>query len=195
MITGVFQSLALLLVICIFYCVDFWLIHHFDPLRASGSSRSWSYTILAMLAAAGVIIQPWLAAWLGWQTKAGWGLIVQAGGVLLAVGALLLHWWARANLGPYYGEREEVQPAQTLVYSGPYKSIRHPIYTSYFLLSMGLFLINPAILTLLGVVYSFWDFPRAAAREEKLLAQKLPGYSEYMLKTGRYLPRPGKKAG
>ena len=182
------------MVISIFYAADFWLIHHFDPLRAVGSSRSWSYTILAWLAAALVILQPWLFPWLGLQVKAGWGFILQIAGIVVAIGALLMHWWARLNLGPYYGEREEVQADQSLVCTGPYRIIRHPIYVSYFLLSTGLLLINPAIPTLLGLIYSFWDFPRAADREEKLLAMKLPGYIEYMRNTGRFLPQRGTRA-
>ena len=106
---------------------------------------------------------------------------------------MLLHVWARLNLGEYYGEREEVQPAQALVFTGPYKIIRHPIYMSYFLASIGMFLINPALPTLLGVAYSFWDFPGAVRREEKLLAKELPGYADYMRTTPRFLPRLGKQ--
>jgi protein-S-isoprenylcysteine O-methyltransferase Ste14 len=193
MLLGFPQSLALLLVICLFYGMDTWLIRRFDQLRAHGSSRSWSYTLLAWLAAVLIILQPWLLSWLGLRIAARWGLLLQILGAIITAGGLLLHGWARLNLGQYYGEREEVQPGQALVFKGPYKKIRHPIYMSYFLSSIGMFLINPALPTLLGVIYSFWDFPRAMHREEKLLAQQLPGYAEYMRTTPAFLPRLGKR--
>jgi protein-S-isoprenylcysteine O-methyltransferase Ste14 len=195
MILGIQQSLVLLLIICLFYGMDTWLIRRYDPLRAHGSSRSWSYTLLAWLAAIVIILQPYLLPWLGLRIAAWWGLALQVLGVVFAAGGLLLHGWARLNLGPYYGEREEVQPAQGLVVTGPYKVIRHPIYMSYFLSSIGMFLIVPALTTLLGVAYSFWDFPGAMRREEKLLSEKLPGYTDYMRTTPRFIPRPGKQAG
>ncbi len=189
MFLGSFQSFALLAILVIFYIGDFWLMHNYDPMRAKGSSRSWSYTLLAWVAAAILILQPWLLPWLSLRITARWGLALQIVGLILVAGGLVLHWWARTNLRQFYGEREEVQPGQYLVHSGPYIYIRHPIYTSYFLLSIGLFLVVPSALMLLGVIYSFWDFPHAAAREEKLLVNQLPGYAEYMRTTPAFLPR------
>jgi protein-S-isoprenylcysteine O-methyltransferase Ste14 len=54
---------------------------------------------------------------------------------------------------------------------------------------VGLLLVNPALTTLTVTAYFFWDFPRAARREEALLSGSLPGYTEYMARTPRYLPR------
>ena len=189
MLTGLYQSAAILGVAIVFYAVDFWLIHHYDRLRASGSSRSWSYTIVALIAAVFVVAQPTVLPWLGWSTDAGWGLLVQALGGLLILGALSLHWWARVHLGQFYGEREELQPGQTLVTTGPYAYMRHPLYTSYFLLPSGLLLINPALPTLLVVIYAFLDFSLATRREEKLLREGLPGYADYAARTPRFRPR------
>jgi protein-S-isoprenylcysteine O-methyltransferase Ste14 len=193
MFTGITQSAAILAVAVVFYAVDFWLIRRYDRLRAAGSSRSWSYTIMAMIAAAFVVVQPTVLPWLGLSTAAWWGLLVQAVGLVIVLGSLALHWWARTHLGQFYGEREELQPGQTLVTTGPYAYMRHPIYTSYFMLAIGLTLINPALPTLLAVLYAFVDFSLATRREEKLLAESLPGYADYAARTPRFLPRPRSK--
>jgi protein-S-isoprenylcysteine O-methyltransferase Ste14 len=56
----------------------------------------------------------------------------------------------------------------------------------------GLLLVNPALPTLLAVVYAHIDFTLATRREEKLLKEALSGYADYMTRTPRFLPRwPG----
>ncbi len=188
MLTGIYQSIAILAVIVLFYGLDFWLVHRYDPLRVEGSSKSWSYTTLAILAAALVIAQPIVWPGLGVRIEAWWGMLAQALGLLLILGALVLHGWARVHLGQFFGEREEVQAGQYLIESGPYAHIRHPLYTSYYIFAAGLVLVNPALTTLLAAVYAYVDFSLAIRREEKLLAEQLPGYADYMARTPRFLP-------
>lgn len=189
MMTGIYQSAAIMGIFIIFYAADFWLINRYDKLRTTGSSRSWDYTVQALFMAILIMLQPILLPWLGISTNTYWGLLIQAMGLALVICGLSLHWWARINLGQFYGEREEVQQGQRLVYRGPYVYIRHPIYTSYFILVIGILLITPALTTLLLTIYAFWDFLHAVAREEKLLADQLPGYTDYITRTPRFFPR------
>jgi len=188
MLVGIYRSAVILALALVFYAADFWLMRRFDPLRAQGSSRSWSYTALAALAAVILIAQPVILPGLGLRIAAPWGWIAQTAGLLLMTGGLALHWWARVHLGQFYGEREEVQQGQFLVQGGPYAHIRHPIYSSYFAIALGLVLFNPALLTLLMAIYAFVDFSLAVRREEQLLAEQLPGYVGYMCRTSRFLP-------
>jgi len=109
-------------------------------------------------------------------------------GVFLILAALALHIWSRAHLGHYYAERVEVQPGHRVIDTGPYKLVRHPVITSFFGIAAGLFLINPALTTLAALLYTIWDFTRAAQQEEELLTETLPGYAEYALRTPRFLP-------
>lgn len=195
MCVGICQSLVFLAAVVIFYVADFWLMRRYDALRAYGSSRSWSYTVMAIIGVALVIVQPLLWPGLSLYIQARWGLLIQALGVVLMLAALSLHWWARLNLGQFYGEREEVQPGQHLVESGPYAYIRHPIYTSYFTLAIGLFLVNPAVPTIFLAIYTFVDYSLAFRREEKLLKENLPGYKEYVARTWPFVPGIGKSSG
>ena len=190
MLSGIPQSIATLLTIILFYSMDFALIRRYDKKRqASGSGRSWDFTFFIFLMVAVLVLQPLLLPILSFRTTAIWGLVLQLLGVLIILMALALHIWSRAHLQQFYAERVEVQPEHKVIDTGPYQLMRHPVITSFFGIATGLFLINPALPTLAALLYTVWDFTRAAKQEEELLAQTLPGYTAYADRTPRFLPR------
>lgn len=190
MITGITQSIFILVVVGIFYCMDTLYIRKFDRVReGEGSGRSYSYTLLVTGMVAVLVVQPILLPQISLTIQGGWGLAIQAAGLLFILSALGLHVWSRQHLRQFYAERVEIQPHHRLIDSGPYAAIRHPVITSFFLFATGLLLINPSIPSLLVVAFTFWDFSRAARAEEVLLSDSLPGYREYMGRTGMFFPR------
>jgi protein-S-isoprenylcysteine O-methyltransferase Ste14 len=190
MLTGIPQSIATLLTILLFYSMDFALIRRYDKQRqASGSGRSWDFTFLIFLTVAVLVLQPVILPSLSFRTTAQWGLLIQIIGVLSILIALALHIWSRVHLQQFYAERVEVQPEHKVIDSGPYRLMRHPVITSFFGIATGLFLINPALPTFAALLYTIWDFTRAAKQEEELLTKTLPGYAAYADRTPRFLPR------
>lgn len=175
-----------------YYVIDVSMMRRFDRRRTDrGTARAWDYTIFAVLAGALVMAQPIWLPFLGLSTSAWWGLAIQAVGIVLTAGGLALTGWARYHLREYFGERVETQDGQVLIESGPYAYIRHPLYTSFFMITTGWLLVNPALTTLAIVIYVLADFGRIAPGEEELLAAEIPGYREYIGRTGRFLPRLG----
>lgn len=190
MLLGLPQSVATLLTIILFYAMDFVLIHRYDKKRqAEGSGRSWDFTFFIFTMVAILILQPVLLPILSFRTTETWGLLVQILGVPTILTALALHIWSRAHLQEFYAERVEIQPEHKVIDTGPYRLMRHPVITSFFGIATGLFLLNPSLTTLAALLYTIWDFHRAAKQEEDLLAQTLPGYAEYAQQTPRFLPR------
>jgi protein-S-isoprenylcysteine O-methyltransferase Ste14 len=190
MLIGIPQATATLITIILFYTMDFVLIRRYDKQRqASGTGRAWDFTLFILLLVAILILQPLFLPILGYHTNAAWGLVVQIAGAILILEALVLHIWSRTYLQHYYAERVEVQPGHRVINTGPYKFIRHPVITSFFGIATGLLLINPALTTLAALIYTIWDFTRAARQEEELLAKSLPGYALYARQTPRFLPR------
>ncbi len=190
MLLGIPQSVATLLTIILFYVMDFALIRRYDAKRqASGSGRSWDFTFFIFAMVAMLFLQPILLPILGLHTSQSWGVWVQGFGITVIILSLILHIWSRAHLQHFYAERVEVQPKHKVINSGPYALMRHPVITSFFGISLGLFLINPALTTLATLLYTLWDFTRAARQEEDLLTQTLPGYAAYARQTPRFLPR------
>jgi len=190
MLLGLPQSIATLLTILLFYAMDFLLIHRYDKQRqASGSGRAWDFTLFIFAMVAMLVLQPLFLPILSFRTTQPWGLAIQIPGAIAIVSALALHLWSRAHLQQFYAERVEVQPEHRVVDTGPYRLVRHPVITSFLGIALGLFLINPALTTLGTLIYTIWDFRRAAQQEEELLSQTLPGYADYAGRTPRFLPR------
>ncbi len=189
MLVGVYQSAGLLMIIAAFYITDFFLIARYDRERtAEGSGRSWDYTLFLLVVAILLLTQPILLPQISVRLK-GWpGGVIQAAGLITALGGLGVHWWARAYLKQYYAERVEVQPEHAVISSGPYAYVRHPVITSFFMIVIGIFLINPSLLSLLLIGYTFWDFSRAARQEEQLLSRTLPAYAAYQARVPAFFP-------
>jgi protein-S-isoprenylcysteine O-methyltransferase Ste14 len=190
MLIGIPQAAATLITIIAFYAMDFVLIRRYDRQRqASGSGRSWDFTLLIFGLVAILILQPILLPIISFRTTQSWGLLIQIIGVISIITALALHIWARVHLQHYYAERVEVQPEHRVIDTGPYALMKHPVITSFFGIAGGLFLINPALTTLATLSYTIWSFTRAARQEEELLTKTLPNYADYSRRTPRFLPR------
>jgi protein-S-isoprenylcysteine O-methyltransferase Ste14 len=172
-----------------FYIGDFLLMHRFDRQRTDpGSGRSWGYTIFVIVAFGLMVAQPLTVPGLGLQLMGSLGAVTFGAGLALVALGLALYFWARWHLGHYYVEDVVVQNDHRVVDTGPYATIRHPAFTSFFLVAGGFLLINPSALTLAAAVYTLTDFVGAAKREEQLLCEEVPGYEAYMGRTGRFLP-------
>jgi protein-S-isoprenylcysteine O-methyltransferase len=190
MLFGLPQSIITLVTIVLFYAMDFLLIRRYDKKRqASGSGRSWDFTFFIFVLVAILVLQPVLLPILSLRIQQAWGLFIQILGITTLVTALALHIWSRVHLQHFYAERVEVQPEHKVIDTGPYRLMRHPVITSFFGIATGLFLVNPALTTLAALLYTLWDFTRAARQEEDLLSQTLPGYADYARRTPRFLPR------
>jgi len=110
--------------------------------------------------------------------------------VSLVGGALFLA-SARA-LGRYLTPAIQIQEDHRIVQSGPYRRIRHPVYTGIVASAFGLSLLFLS-LPLLGVALLLLVMAGYRARlEEDLLSSPEgfgPAYREYVSRTGRFLPR------
>jgi protein-S-isoprenylcysteine O-methyltransferase Ste14 len=117
--------------------------------------------------------------WIRWL-----GGFVLAGGIALQ--GVSLH-----HLGKSFHSLVVAKENQTLVETGPYQWIRHPIYSSYFMSYVGGGLLSSNwVLTVVPVtMYAILVTIRMEKEEkvmEELFGQK---YFEYKRRTGRLLPR------
>jgi protein-S-isoprenylcysteine O-methyltransferase Ste14 len=115
------------------------------------------------------------------------------GGFLFLAGDLLL-FWTRQALGKSWSPIQGVDQTPHLVTIGPYRFIRHPMYAAMFLITSGMFLLAANLLVglpyLIAVtfMYLIWVGPE----ETGLIAAFGAEYREYILHTGRLLPRLGR---
>lgn len=106
--------------------------------------------------------------------------------VLLFLG-LGLCIWSRLAMGQNWGMPMSQKAEPELVSSGPYRSIRHPIYSGILLATIGsIFIAGLAWIVLLIVVGGYFIY--SAYREEGNLSRSLPGYKDYRRHTKMFIP-------
>ncbi len=118
------------------------------------------------------------------------GLIDQVLGLGLIVAGLLLRAWTRPVLGRHYQGHLQVRRGQRLVRQGPYRFVRHPGYTGFILMALGLALGFSSVIALAAIPLLL--LPGLAQRiwtEESLLLAAFGGeYREYQRMTKRLVP-------
>ncbi len=128
-------------------------------------------------------------AWMSWSALPLPMSLRWAGvGVILA--GFSLAFPAFRSLGTNYSGTVVIKDSHTLVTSGPYRWIRHPIYTSYFALTLSLFLLTANwFIGLALLALSILLASRVEGEEALLLERFGDAYRAYMQRTGRFLPR------
>jgi len=76
-----------------------------------------------------------------------------------------------------------VDPRQTVVTTGPYRTIRHPMYTGTVLMGLATPLVLGSIWATLLIPPGWTLLVARILAEERLLSVRLPGYAEYISKT------------
>jgi len=111
------------------------------------------------------------------------GIAVTWLGVAVAV-------WARYCLGEYWSARVTLKEGHQLIRTGPYRFVRHPIYTGMLLGSVGTVLVLGEWRGVLAVVLLLAAHSRKATREESMLTREFgEEYTRYREKTGFLFPR------
>ena len=109
------------------------------------------------------------------------GLILCALGLSLAI-------WARKYLGWNWGLPMSVKENPELVTTGPYRYVRHPIYSGMLLAMLGSALASGVLWLILFIVFGTF-FVIAARSEERLMLRQFPAeYPEYRARTKAIIP-------
>lgn len=111
------------------------------------------------------------------------------GSLCLALGLWLFH-RAHADLGTNWSITLEVRDRHQLVTHGIYRRVRHPMYLSLLIYSLGQALVLPNWLAgpSYGVAMLLIFFLRLAPEERMMLAQFGPEYEAYRARTRRLIP-------
>ncbi len=143
--------------------------------------------VLGLLATIAYVVNPRLVAWSALPVPE-W--LRWMGVPLALVGFILLHWAQRA-LGRNWSDSPRLLKAQTLVMAGPYRAIRHPIYTAFLLILAAPFLLsaNWFIGSMWLAMTSLEVFSRIRVEEALMISHFGEEYRRYKAVTGRLLPR------
>jgi len=155
--------------------------------RESAASRV-SYTLVAWasfyLMFSPNPIRGWLLgdilsdrAWMGWA------------GVAVTVLGFAITWWARARLGSNWSGTVTVKVGHELVRIGPYRWVRHPIYTGMIVALAGTALALDQWRGVAAVGLLWVSFTIKRLREEQFMRQTFGAqYIDYSRNTGAIFP-------
>lgn len=146
----------------------------------------WALGIPAILISGCYILIP---GWLTWSAVP-LPLPVRWLGVGLGVLTVGLFAWVHRSLGHNWAMPLERRASQTLVTAGPYRWVRHPLYTTLFLWAGAYFLIaaNWAV-GLPWFTLALAAASLAPSEEVRLVERFGATYLAYQARTGRFLPR------
>ena len=115
---------------------------------------------------------------------------IESIGVGLVLFGSTLFVWARRTLGRHYSGHVSVKKEQELVQSGPYLIVRHPAYSGYLFMALGLALGYSSLLGFVSTLLILLPATIYRIRvEDRLLAEHFgTQFEEYARRTKRLLP-------
>ena len=146
--------------------------------------------ILPLVATFVLLSERWAShGWLGAYLLPASENIEWLGAVLVAFG-IAICFWARWHLGSNWSGTVTLKEGHELIRTGPYRSIRHPIYTGILLALLGTAVQIGQIRALIALAVAWFSFYIKARREESFLAQEFgERFAAHLQHTGMFLPR------
>lgn len=149
---------------------------------------------IILVSAAGIGMDlPFLYLFTPWLDFANYNLPGPSGwvGTVIFAGALVMLWRSHADLGYNWSATLRIMGQHSLVTTGMYCYIRHPMYTAHLLwaIAQGLLLAN----WLAGWAFLVLSIPlyvvRIPKEEQMMLEHFSEEYRSYKSRTGRLIPR------
>ncbi|MBZ5609057.1 MAG: isoprenylcysteine carboxylmethyltransferase family protein [Acidobacteriia bacterium] len=128
--------------------------------------------------------------WMSWASVPLWPWLRWSGAVLGA-GAVILLWRVHHELGRNFSGTLHLREQHTLVTSGPYRWVRHPMYTAFYGVGLAFFLISAN--WFIGAVFlgglTSVMISRVSKEDAVMAARFGDAYQVWAAHAGRFLPR------
>lgn len=169
----------------------YWLVSAFKR-KKTKRRESWGQRlvyVLPLVAAARLLRPEGHYGWLGARFVPA-SPITEWTGVLLTAAGVAIAFWARWHLGANWSGVVTLKEDHELIRTGPYRAIRHPIYTGILLALFGTAVVAGEVRGLLAVAIAWASFYWKARREESFLTQEFgEKFGAHAKQTGMFLPK------
>ncbi len=156
----------------------------------AGARRERLYGVVIALGLTMIVLAPFLLVRRGFQIwinppLVAWGIL------LVVVAGIALCCWARIHLGSLWSDIVTLKEGHRVVDSGPYRLVRHPMYTGFIVMDLGLAILCGSALALAGVAMMIVGLWLKARVEERFLSEELgaAAYAAYKARTPMLMPR------
>lgn len=111
-------------------------------------------------------------------------------GIAITVAGIAFAMWARVCLGGNWSSAVTVKVDHQLVRSGPYRWVRHPIYTGLISAFIGTAVVRHQLRGVIAIVLVYCGFKLKSKIEERAMTATFGAeYEEYRRTTGAIVPR------
>jgi len=157
--------------------------------RRESAAQRIEHLVPAMLGFALVFRQGFGGGWLARPILAANSVLLGLC-VMVTILGLLFAVWARLILGSNWSGTVTIKTNHQLIRRGPYRWIRHPIYTGMLAALLATAVIQGLLSGMIGFAFVLSALYRKARREESFLSQEFgDGFLEHRQHTGMFLPR------
>jgi protein-S-isoprenylcysteine O-methyltransferase Ste14 len=169
--------------------IVFWILSAFSVKRTRGQQPLPHRLFYFVLTAAAAILLNGIARITNWNHAVLPHTVVTGilGDFLLFVG-LFIAIWARITLGGNWSARVTLKENHELIQRGPYRVVRHPIYSGLLLMILGTAILIGQVGGFVVLALCSCGLWVKLRREEALLTKQFPEYSEYMRGTTALVP-------
>ena len=151
--------------------------------------RSLTYVIPVVLGFSLMFNDRWHLAWLDSRILPKTQELAVAA-IALTLAGMAFAGWARVHLGRNWSSAPMIKEQHQLIRSGPYRLVRHPIYTGLLIALAGTFLANGKVRGALSVLVVWLGFDIKRRIEEEFMVQIFgQQYEDYRRSTGALFPR------
>jgi protein-S-isoprenylcysteine O-methyltransferase Ste14 len=109
-------------------------------------------------------------------------------GAMVCVAGLIVTIWARATLGTNWSSNVQFKQDHQLVKAGPYRFVRHPIYTGILIMSSAQAIQFGRLHFWLGLLIVFIGLWIKLKQEEAVMLKHFPEYVEYRKQVKAIVP-------
>ena len=142
-----------------------------DDLKAEGKVALVLTAVLIPFFLAAIVLYVFAPPWMGWA-RLPIPLFFQWLGVVIALGSNALFIWVHRTLDRQWSLSLRIKTEHQLITSGPYRYVRHPMYTALGIYTLGMILVSADILLLIFLMISLGYNIHRVDREEQMLIEE-----------------------
>jgi protein-S-isoprenylcysteine O-methyltransferase Ste14 len=142
--------------------------------------------LLVILPLLGYLINPVWVSWAQFELPDA----VRWAAALIAIAAIPVFYWIFASIGVNISPTQATRQNHKLVTHGPYRWVRHPLYSVGFVVAVALTLLTALWWLAAGMILPLLILLWRTSKEEAWLIETFGDeYRDYMKRTGRFFPK------
>lgn len=156
--------------------------------RQESATSRIPYTILTTLAFVLLFVSQLGVGFLGLRFVTD-SPVIEYAGLGIAIAGVVFAFWARAIIGQNWSSAVTVKQNHELIHRGPYRFVRHPIYTGLLTMIMGTAIVIGEARGLLALLIAFAGFRMKSRIEEQFMTEQFGvRYSDYKHRVKALVP-------